>query len=70
MVQPAVKNKIKIASRVVFVWFSLAFFFSSGEDILPSFFMSIYAGLFIATICFLLFCLFTCLYQLFLQLIK
>ncbi|MFL2134489.1 hypothetical protein [Desemzia sp. FAM 24101] len=70
MLEPGVKKKIKNASRVVFVWFSLAFLFSSGEDILPSFFMSIYAGLIIATICFLLFNLFAYLYQFFLQLIK
>lgn len=56
MIHPAAKNKIKKATFVVFILFSLAFLFSTGGEssIISIILMSVYAGLVISAIFFVL----------------
>ena len=56
MIHPAAKRKIRTATFIVFVLFTLAILFSTGEDssIFSIFIMSIYFGLLVSTIFFIL----------------
>ncbi|MEK6266558.1 MAG: hypothetical protein N2B06_17570 [Clostridium sp.] len=56
MIHSVAKRKIRTATFVVFILFSLAFLFSAGEDssIFSIFTMSIYAGLIVSAIFFVL----------------
>lgn len=61
MISPAAKRKIRTATLVVFILFSLAFLFSTGGDssIFSIFIMSIYAGLVVAAVFYVLLSIFT-----------
>lgn len=72
MLQPATKHKIKIATRIIFVLYTLLFAFSSGEDqsFIVIFIASIFFGLIFAGICYILLTFGTYLVQTLIQLFK